>query len=102
MEKTKKEWTHKRMPYGKGVLLMLNTQFKPDEIIELINNLYPELTDLCYYDDENKCLGSKDIDKATFHYDNGNKFLIVAHGKKAINISIDSDDLTEMVNKIKK
>ena len=39
------------------------------ELIELINENYPKLKDLCFYDKEFKCLNSRDSEKATFYYD---------------------------------
>lgn len=39
------------------------------ELIDLINEKYSDLKDLCFYDNEYKCLNSKQPDKATFYYD---------------------------------
>jgi hypothetical protein len=38
----------------------------PKEVIEFIDNAYPDLKGLCYYDKEEKALKSKDRKRAVF------------------------------------
>ncbi len=60
------------MEYEKRYLHKLESQDPnrnrptPSEVIEFIDNTYPEFKGLCYYNKEKKCLESKDKEKVVF------------------------------------
>lgn len=49
-------------------LYKMNTS-NPNDLIVFIGNKHPEYAGLCFYDSENKCLESKDPEKAQFYFD---------------------------------
>ena len=69
MKKPKLEFTKGPSRFRLPELIKFKGRKTPTELIDWIDINYPDLNGLCYYDAENKCLGSADMGKVDFHYD---------------------------------